>query len=162
MEMKKKITIIGLFSILICIIIIGCGKQTNTKDIFEKLYYAPTREEVLKEFGEPDKTYENDGEAWEDVFDNIEFMGEKGKLYVYYRGRGYIVNAKFEVLFPSSDASNKQVANKYAESISNFYTKKYGDVDEKEYWHATNSDKLYLYNLIDWNGDNFEVSINLN
>ncbi len=158
--MKRRITIIGIFVLLICTLITGCNSRG--KDIFKKLYFSPAREDVLKEFGEPSQSVESDGEIWNDIYDEIEFMGEKGELRIFYRGRGYVTSAEFEVLFPSSNASNKQVANKYADAISKLFSRKYGEADLEGYWYPTNCDELYIYNLIDYSGDNFDVTVYLN
>lgn len=167
---KKRILLIVtplVAAVVILTLIFAIGNRSN--DIFEKLYYGPPREQVLKELGQPDNSRESKGEIWCDIYEKVEFRGETGKLTVYYRGSGCVTGAEFEVIWPKADSTSKEQAHKYADDIAKYYSQKYGPQKNNstqfstssDFWPATNDDKVRVCCTTNFSGD-WVVSLDLN
>ena len=158
-----------ILSVVIVVILIGIlTNRKNDQDVFSKLYYSPPREQVLLELGQPDDTTYSEGNVWCDRYNSIEFLGETGKLTIYYRGSGCVTSAEFDVVWSKSDPDSKQQAHKYADNVTRFYTKLFGEIKSgvgqfstsPDYWAATSSDRINLFDTVNFSGDSV-VSIHL-
>jgi len=166
-SLKKRILLIASpFVVLTVVLVVLFATGRADKDVFEKLYYGPPREQVLSELGEPDDTYYDGTKLWGDTYRNVSFLGETGYLVVYYQGTGCVTSAHFVVTYPASDPNSKQLAHKYADDIAKFYTQQYGDKKDgtgqfstsSDYWSATIGDRVTLFCTPDSSGE-WEVSI---
>ena len=148
---KKQIILFSalLISALVAVILILSASNIKSKDIFEKLYYGPTREQVLSEMRIPDHTTYSEGKIWCDYYEDVDFLGCTGKLTVYYRGTDTVTDAHFEVIWENPNVDVKQQADEYGNKVKSFYTKKYGEQKDDDWagyhWRATSVDIITIY-----------------
>ena len=109
--MKKKY-FIGLLVIVICLILIGCGKEPETTTIFiatkdgiknaevDSLQYVSTKEKILQT-GKNTATNKQTGEMYEYVYTNVEY-----EITALKEGK---TNLVLEYIDPKTDEPQKDV-----------------------------------------------------